>query len=111
MSDTNDGTMKIGPRVPEDVWEKFKLQVEEKHGKVRGKIGEELAEALRVYMGDTDDQQVRESLEQITRRQEQLSLKMDDMEAELRRLRTQNEQNEQDQRDSTRNKQPNQRRR
>lgn len=87
MTEVDNNTMKIGPRVPADVWERFKLHVENKHGKVRGKIGEELAEALRMYMGETDDQQIGDSLEQITRRQEQLSLKMDDLAAEMRQDR------------------------
>lgn len=85
MSD-HDSTTQIGTRIDKSLWEQFRQDVQERHGRVRGHLSAELETALREYLnasegGDTHD-------------------RLTDIEAELREVRTLLEQSDEKKKDS-----------
>jgi len=63
--------VQIGPKVDGELWHKFREQVKERHGQVRGSLGDELENAIRNYIefgpNQTTDQQLAEFNERLQR--------------------------------------------
>lgn len=81
-------TVKIGPRVPEEVWENFKLYAEKKRGK-KGGTGDELTQAMINHMAEEEDDPNLELQEKI----ERMDTRIDYMMTSIRNIESQFEEN------------------
>lgn len=58
----------IGPSIDEDLWREFRENVEERKGKVRGVLGDELENAIRSYIRHGTDKPAKEQLSEVNAR-------------------------------------------
>jgi len=56
---------KIGPRIDADLWERFRQDVKERKGTVRGSVGDELENAIRQYLSQNNELGIDERYQRI----------------------------------------------
>lgn len=64
--------VQIGPTIPKPLWEKFRQRVKDRHGKVRGSLGDELENAIRMYVEHGSDKSVAGQLAEMNQRLQRL---------------------------------------
>jgi len=60
--------VQIGPEIDRRVWQRFRNHVEDKHGKTRGCLGDELENAIRHYINFGTDKPLTEQLDEFNQR-------------------------------------------
>jgi len=60
--------VQIGPNIDRDLWERFRKDVQERKGQVRGVLGDELENALRQYLSENNELDSDERLRRIENR-------------------------------------------